>query len=403
MSTGRDSSRVRVTGPLAVYASGFGKELLAQGYMPASAARQVQVMAHVSRWLESQGLRVGDLTSDRVQEFLGARRAEGYVRARSLRGVAPLLGYLRGLGAAPTPREAVACTPTELLLEDYRRYLASERGLADRTVAAYVGTAWLFLSELPAGFDLEQLTAERVTAFVVEQCRQRRVAAAKVLVTGLRSLLRYLFLAGYTPRQLASAVPTASGWAGGSLPQALGAETVAALLASCDRQAAVGRRDFAVLTVLARLGLRAGEVAGLELGDADWRRGEVVVRGKGGRQERLPLPVDVGEAVVAYLRYGRPRVECRALFLRVRAPVAALTAEGVTQVVRRACKRAGVPPVGAHRLRHSVATAMLQAGAALADVGQALRQVRATTTAIYAKVDRAALRTLARPWPGGGA
>ena len=155
-----------------------------------------------------------------------------------------------------------------------------------------------------------------------------------------------------------------------------------------------------VLTVLSRLGLRAGEVAGLQLDDLDWAHGELVVRGKGRRRERLPMPVDVGEVLAAYLSSGRPKVECRAVFLRVAAPLTAMTASNVAQIVGGACRRAGVPEVGPHRLRHSAATAMLRAGASLAEVGQVLRQSADATTAIYAKVDRVALRALAQPWPG---
>jgi site-specific recombinase XerD len=165
----------------------------------------------------------------------------------------------------------------------------------------------------------------------------------------------------------------------------------------------VGRRDFAILTLLARLGLRAGEAAALTLDDLDWHRGEITVRGKGGRTGRLPLPADVGEAMADYLQHGRPRVACRAVFLRVRAPMGGLGRDSVGDVVAHACERAGLPRVGPHRLRHSAATAMLRGGASLAEVGQVLRQVQAATTAIYAKADRAALRALARPWPGAQA
>ena len=169
-----------------------------------------------------------------------------------------------------------------------------------------------------AGLDLQRLTAGDVTSFVVCQCRGPRVASATVLVTGLRSLLRFLLAEGYTDRPLAQVVPTATVWAEGSLPRALRPEVIAAMRAGCDEHTVVGVRDLAILTVLHRLGLRAGEVAGLGLADVDWRHGEIVVRGKGNRQERLPLPADVGEAKVAYLRH-RPRVESQALFLKVRA------------------------------------------------------------------------------------
>jgi len=403
-ATMNDPRRVRVSGPLVAYRDGFAEELAGQGYTAGSAQHQVLLMAHLSRWLESRGLGVADLTPDRAQEFLAARRADGYSLELSWRGLTPLLGYLRGLGVAPAQPEPVASTPAERLTGDYRSYLVRERGLATTSVCRYLGTARLFLSECEhrGGLDLGRLSAGDVTDFVIRHCRQRRTASARALVTGLRSLLRFLFLEDYTQCQLAQAVPTATGWAGASLPRPLGASSVAALLASCDVHSVAGQRDRAIITILARLGLRAGEVAALRLGDVDWRHGEIVVRGKGDRQERLPLPVDVGEAMVAYLRC-RPRAECRALFLKVRAPVRGLTPAGVEDVVRGACMRAGLPQAGPHRLRHHAATAMLANGAPLAEVGQVLRHARAATTVLYAKVDRAALRVIARPWPGGAA
>lgn len=399
-----DPSRVQVAGPLALYRDGFRDELSGQGYTPGSASLQLHLMAHVSRWLVSHGLAAGEFTPGRVAEFLVTRRAEGYTARLSQRGLTPLLGYLRGLGVVLPPPELLACTPVELVAEAYRDYLACERGLATGTVCRCVGVARLFLSQCERGgrLDLAALTAGDVTSFVVTQCRGPRVGSATVLVTGLRSLLRFLLVAGYTDRPLAQAVPTATCWAEGSLPRALKAEVIAAMRAGCDLDTMVGLRDFAILTVLHRLGLRAGEVAALELADVDWRHGEITVRGKGNCQERLPLPADVGDAVVAYLR-RRPRVGCAALFVKARAPIGGVSRDVVGQVVRAACRRAGLPAVGPHRLRHSAATATLAGGASLAEVGQLLRHRSVTTTAIYAKVDRTALRTLALPWPGGAA
>jgi integrase/recombinase XerD len=400
-----DPSRVRVNGPLAVHAVGFGEELTRRGYPPERAARHVQLLAHLSRWLQAEGLSADELTAERVAEFLKARRAAGYAEVPTVGWVLTLLGFLPALAVAPT-MAAAADTVVEATVEEYRRWLVQERGLAAATVRGYVGEARLLLSHLDRaeGLDLSDLTAGEVNGYVVGECRRRHVGSAKVLVTALRSLLRFLSLEGYTLRPLAGAVPAASGMGGGFLPRALTAEVVAALLSGCDPSTGVNRRrDFAILTVLSRLGLRAGEVAGLQLEDIDWHHGELVVRGKGARRDRLPLPTDVGEAVVAYLADGRPRVECRAVFLRVHAPITAMTASNVSEIVRRACRRAGVPVVGAHRLRHSAATAMLRGGASLAEIGQVLRQSRAATTAVYAKVDRAALRTLAQPWPGAAA
>jgi len=398
-----DPSRVRVSGPLAVHAVGFGQELTRRGYPPERAARHVQLLASLSRWLEREGLTAEELTAERVAGFLEVRRAEGYAEVPTLGWVITLFGFLPALRVAPIA--SVADTPVDAVIEEYRGWLIRERGLAAGTVRGYTSEAGAFLSHLdrPEGLDLSGLTAGEVTAYVVGECRRRHVGSAKVVVTALRSLLRFMSLEGHTARPLAGAVPGASAMGGGFLARGVTSEVVDALVGSCDPGTAVGRRDLAILVVLSRLGLRAGEVAGLELEDIDWRQGELVVRGKGARQDRLPLPADVGEAVVAYLADGRPRAECRSVFLRVHAPITAMTASNVSEIVRRACRRAGVAAVGAHRLRHTAATAMLRGGASLAEVGQVLRQSRAATTAVYAKVDRRALRALAQPWPGAAA
>lgn len=395
-----DPKRVRASGPLAKHAVGFTEELFRRGYPPERAARHVRLLAQLSRWLESHGLGEADLSEERVSQFLEARRAEGHRETPSLRWALKLLSFVPGLEVAPAM--PVPPTALEVVVGHFRRYLLDERGLAAPTVRGYSDMARLFLSrrEGPGGtLDLSQVTAEAVTAFVVAERHRRSTASAQVSVTALRSLLRFLFLEGYITQRLGDAVPAVS-VPKGFLPRGLADEVVEALLASCDTSTKVGKRDLAVLTVLSRLGLRAGEVAGLQLDDLDWAHSELVVRGKGRRRERLPMPVDVGEALVAYLSSGRPKVECRAVFLRVHAPVTAMTTSNVAEIVRRACKRAGVTEVGPHRLRHSVATAMLRAGASLAEVGQVLRESADATTAIYAKVDRVALRALAQPWPG---
>lgn len=398
-------SRVRVIGPLEPYASGFGQEIVRQGYTSHSASYQLQLMAHASRWLASNGHNAGDFTPARVKEFLKARRAEGYTLWLSTSAMAPLLAYLRGLGVAPTPSPVDPETPAEALLERYRCYLTHERGLAASTLADYSHVAKLFLfKRSQAGeLDLKRLNAVEITDFVIAECRTRKIGSAKSIVCGLRALLRFLYADGHTDSKLAPAVPAVAGWRHATLPRALSRQDVSALLASCDRRTTFGRRDFAVLTLLSRLGLRAGEVASLALVDVDWRAGEVVIRGKGRREERLPLPVDVGEALVGWLRRGRPRCKSPLLFTRVRAPHRGLTSSGVSAVVRAAAVRAGLSEVSAHRLRHTVATEMLRTGAVLPEIGQVLRHASTLTTSIYAKVDRQTLRTLAQPWPGGEA
>lgn len=402
---GEKASRVRITGPLKVYAPGFASELTRAGYTENATADQVRLLAHLSRWLAAQGLGAADLTPEVGDAFLAARRADGYTLWLSRKALVPLLQYLRGIGVAP-PEPSAPLGPTDELLGRYRDYLNSERGLAASTVNGYVNFVRPFLRRREAAdgtLRLEDLTVQDITAFVVAEVPGRPTGSAKLTVTALRSLLGFLHLAGTVARPLTSAVPSVAGTRLAGLPKALEGEEVQRLLRSCDRTTAVGRRDFAVLTMLARLGMRRGEVASLTLEDIHWRVGEIVVRGKGDRHEILPLPVDVGRAVVDYLRQGRPVAASRRVFLRVRAPHRPLTPGGITAIVVGAAYKAGLPPIGAHRLRHTAATELLRAGAPLAEVGQLLRHRSSLSTAIYAKVDRNALRWIARPWPTGGA
>jgi integrase/recombinase XerD len=396
-----DPSRVRVRGPLEPYARGFGVELARLGYSPLSVANQLRLMAHLSRWLAAQRLGAAGLTPAVVTRFAAARRAAGYTAWISVRGLEPLVGYLREVGAAPRPVAPVAVRPAEVLLERYCDYLLGERGMAAVTVRGYLDRVRPFVAAHVGsdGLGVGGLTAAQVSGYVLGAVRGRGPGSAKHLVTALRSLLGFLHVAGEIPAALAPAVPSAAGWRLAGLPRALEEGALRALLAGCDRTTATGRRDFAVLTLLVRLGLRRGEVAALRLEDIDWRAGEILIRGKSDRQERLPLPDDVGQAVVAYL-HDRPRVErCRAVFVTARAPHRGMTPGAVTKLVNRAASRAGLGPIGAHRLRHTAATRMLRAGAPLNEIGQLLRHRSALSTAIYAKVDHDALRGLARPWP----
>ena len=294
-------------------------------------------------------------------------------------GVAAQRGAAAGISAATGSRAATGAGlpvgPLEELLADYGRYLSVERGLCGHTVLdAYVPAARLFLSSLDSsnGLDLARLAAADVSSFLARECPKRSVSGARDLVYALRSLLRYLHLAGLITAPLVWAVPSVADLRDRSLPRDLEPVVVRRLLASCDRRTLVGRRDFAILLLLARFGLRAGEVAAITLDDIDWRTGLLLVHGKGSREDTLPLPADVGEAIVSYLR-RRPRCECRALFLRVSAPRQGLNRCTIAWVVRAACDRAGLPRVGAHRLRHAAATQMLRAGATLAEIGQVLR------------------------------
>jgi site-specific recombinase XerD len=401
-----DPSRARVSGPLAPFAPGFVAELLGAGYRPVSASFQLQLMAHLSRWMQANAVTTEALAGEELERFLAARRSAGYTNYLSPEALVPVVRYLRGLGVVPAA-ESPAFSAIDALLERYRAYLIIERGLAVVTTVVYADMVRPFVAsrlETDGRLDLAGLAPSDVLAFVLAEAERRPRRSAKLLVTALRSLLRFLHVEGLTARPLASVVPSVAAWRLSGLPRSLEAEQVQALLASCSRQALVGRRDFAILLMLVRLGMRRGEVAALQLDDIDWRSGELLVRGKGSSVERLPLPVDVGEALADYLRHGRPEdAEGREVFVRVKAPPRALTPPGVSQVVVGAARRAGLGQIGAHRLRHTAATELLRAGAPLVEIGQLLRHRAELTTAIYAKVDRDRLRELARPWPGGAA
>jgi integrase/recombinase XerD len=397
--------RPQVTGALAPYAEGFQGELSRQGYSPWTVPEHLYLMAHLSRWLDGRDLSPAQLSPARIEEFLASRRARGQVRWATPRALVPLLGYLRGLGIVPAPAAPAPGSPAERLLVEFAGYLATERGLGSATIASYRHLAGLFLGACapePAveGCGLERLGPQQINTFLLTECAQRSIGSTKNLVTAVRVLMRFLYLEGYTSVSLAESVPRAIPWRDSGRSRALEPGQVSRLLASCDRRTAAGRRDFAILTILARLGLRASEVASLKLADIDWRAGEITVCGKGGRKDRLPLPADVGEAIAGYCRQGRPRNEHRALFLQVQAPYGPLVSHAVTCVVQAACRRAGMDPVGAHRLRHSAATAMRRAGAPLYEIGQVLRHHLAASSALYAKDDLPALASIARPWPG---
>ena len=348
-------SRVRMSGPLVAYRRGFTTELRRQGYSPFTAVSLLQLAAHLSRWLEQQGLDASALTTECVERYLAVRRASGQVRRLTPRGLSPLLEYLRGLGVAPQPAMPVAATPREQLLEAFTDYLRVQRGLAPSTVAGYRQYARIFLWERPGEgvLDPRRLEAKAVSAFMLAQSERRSVGGLNNVATALRALIRFLYVRGDIVQPLANAVPSAAQRYIGPPKPVLDAAEMARLLGSCDRRRAAGHRDYALLTVLVRLGLRAAEAAALRVDDVRWRAGEIVVSGKGGTRERLPLPDDVGRALSAYCCLGRRRGPDRHLFLHTRAPYSALAASSVSGVVVRACARAGLPAMGAHRLTNS--------------------------------------------------
>jgi integrase/recombinase XerD len=377
-----------MTGPLAPFAEAYSAELRKRGYTPLSTVNALRQVGRLSRWLEARGLLARELSGDRVEEFLDWQRARGRHRCQWSRpGLVCLLEVLRGLGVPAVEESEAACSPTDLLLASFERYLFAERGLAAGTVRGYLTHARRFLDGLaPAG--LAGVTAADVTGAVLRRATSGvSVSATKYFVSGLRAFLRFCFVEGLLTADLSQAALAAGGRQRSSLPKGISRADAAALLGAPDRRSALGRRDYALIILLLRLGLRAGEL---------------LVRGKGGREDRLPLPADVGEALASYLRRGRPASDRRELFLRARAPYEPVAPGTVCSTVRRACRRAGIPEVGAHRLRHTTACEMVSARVPLERIGQVLRHRSLQSTAIYARVDLDQLRLLAAPWPEGG-
>jgi site-specific recombinase XerD len=374
--------------------------LAEQGYSSSAIWQYMHLVAQLSSWLAARGLVAGEFTGPAVDEFVEVMR-ETRTYLVSARALAPVLEYLRRLGCLPEPGAGELAR--DALRRAFQEYLRSERGLSEQTLVNYTGPAMAFLDELddPVEQALAGLTGAQVLGIVSRQVR-RRPGSAQQVVTADRSLLRFLYLTGQIPLPLAEIVPKAAKRQA-RLPRWPAGATVAALLESCDRRTQTGCRDYAVLVMLHRLGLRVGEMARLTLDDFRWRRGEIVIRGKGGRVDVLPLTWDVGEAIVEYLRARRTApAGVRGVFLTVQAPVRPLTRYGVAAIVRNACDRAGVQRIGPHALRRALGCELLAAGASLPEIGQVLRHGDIATTALYARVDQAALARLVRSWPGTG-
>jgi len=392
-----------MTGPLAPFAVVCSAELRERGYTPLTTVNQLRQVAGFSRWLQARGLSEGDVSGERVDEFLAWRRAAGCARSGMSRpGLICLLEVLDGLGVLGSEPPAPEASPLDLLLSSFERYLVSERGLAAGTIVGYVAHARWFLEGLGSG-GVVGLSAAEVTGAVLRKADSGvSVSAAQNFVSGLRALLRFCFLEGLVAVDLSQAALVVRGRRASLLPRGISPADASALLGSCDRRRVLGRRDYALIILLLRLGLRRGEVARLTLDDIDWRAGELVIHGKGGREDRLPLPADVGAAIASYLRRGRPGSERREVFLQARAPYLPIASGTVASTVRRGCRRAGIAEIGSHRLRHTTACEMVGAGVPIVRIGQVLRHRSLQSTAIYARVDIEQLRQLAAPWPNRG-
>ena len=393
-------------GPLGHDIDGFAAWLAAEGYAQRTAEQKLCSVSSLSHWLEDEGLGIEDLDELRFETFLRTGRAHSRTCGVVTTG-RQLLSYLReNRQIPPAPTDPESTDPIGQIERTYTHFLLNDRGLSSAAVRMYVPIVRSFLTERfgPRAVAVKDLVAQDANRYILRHSQRFGRAQTQHIATALRSFLRYLFQRGDIAVDLASAVVPTVRWRQVGLPKALAPEQVELLLESCDRKTVVGRRDHAILLLLARLGLRGREVAVMTLDDLDWNKGVVNVSGKSQRREALPLPQDVGEALVAYLRDGRPCCTTRRLFVRVQAPHRGFTdSTAIRDIVRRAFARAGIDPPfkGSHALRHSLATGMLRNGASLEDIGQILRHRHPETTQIYAKVDHAALRTLAPAWPGG--
>lgn len=394
-------------GPLAPHIGLFAIFVDEQGYCPWSLKRHVQLAIGFSLWLKRRRIGLDSLCADHPVQYLRHRARHLRTNRADLPALRHLIDFLRQQGAIsceklPTPRPS----PIGHCLQSYEQYLRDARALANATIVNYVPFIRDFLKDCfgEGRVVLSRLRAEDVVRFVQRQAPRLHLKRAKLLTTALRSFLRYGCYCGDIVLDLAAAVPIVANWSMTSIPRAIPQDQVRQLLASIDRHTAVGRRDYAILLLLARLGLRSSEVVFLELDDIDWNTGNFSVHGKAGQRSDLPLSTEVGEAIACYLQHGRPKSTCRRVFLRTKAPIDGLRGpSSLGAIVRHSLERAGInaPTKGAHQFRHGLATDMLNQGASLGEIGELLGHRHPQTTTIYAKVDIKALRTLALPWPGG--
>jgi site-specific recombinase XerD len=398
-------------GPVGPFVDEFASLLLAQGYPDRYLRARFVVIAKLNRWLIHRKLDLAQLDARRIAQFV-KYRSKGKRQVMNRRGEAATLkkfiGLMRSSGAVP-PEEEVedARSPFKMVLSEYQDYLIQEKGLSPTTISRYSLQVPTFLSGVfdHRSVNFSAITANDITTFIREYARERSGADSSIMVCSIRSFLRFLVSRGEIQASLAECIPAVASERHKRIPCHLSTDELHNLLKSCRGNDPVKRRNYAILLLLARLGLRASEVVQLTLDEIDWAHGELTIQGKGNRQTRLPLPRDVGTALVAYLKDARPTCATRRMFTSARAPYRPFKNwTAVSTIVNRAVKRAGLNPQkkGAHLLRHTLAIECLRKGATLSEVGRILRHESIATTAIYAKVDFVRLRWLAMPWPDGG-
>ena len=395
--------------PLLVQVLPFADSLMESGYAATTIQSKLGLLIDLGEWLRRRGLAVKDLDERRIETFITDSRRNGLLRRGDRTTLRQLLDHLREHHVVQRVTPTCDVSPLAAILDRYEKHLRSERGLTTATIINYLPFARKFLSDRfgEGPFLLKVVRPRDISGFILRHVRTMSCRRAQLMTTVFRSFFRFLFQRGELQVDLAPSIPTVADWRLSTLPRYITAEEVIRVLGSCDRHTATGRRDYALLLLLARLGLRAGEIVAMQLEDIDWRSGEILVRGKGLLYDRMPLPVDVGQALAVYLRHDRPSSKTRRVFVCGKAPQRGFSGPStVSTIVRRALDRAGLHPgfKGAHLLRHSLATSMIRSGASMSEIGEILRHRSPSTTEIYAKLDFEGLRSLAQPWPNlGGA
>lgn len=398
------SERDPLPGPLEAYVDSFLDDQRAAGYSSKTLAERRSIATRFARWAQTEGVTDRPLGDEQVHAFV-ARRPRREITDKEQATARRFLTHLRAQRVVP-PAESRASTATEALAVRYVTFLRQDRGFAENSILVYAPCAREFLAYRVAQVGrlaLDTLDADTIRTFLLDRIKDRSSESSRLVTVALRSLLRFLFLRGETPRDLSAAVPSMRTYRLAGVPAYLSSEEVDQVLATPDRSTTRGRRDYAILLLLARLGMRASEVVALDVGDLLWRTAEIVVRGKGPRVDHLPLLADVGRAVAAYLRHDRGDTMSRRVFLRLIPPRIGLSRPcAIDHIVRLALSRAGIPPRRrhvAHLFRHSLATRMIRHGASIPEIAEVLRHRAQSSTRIYAKVSLEALRTVARPWP----
>lgn len=388
-------------GPLVGYREGYRAWLASLGYAEATLRQLMVVCNQLDRYMVGLGIEACGLSEQVIDLFVVARLEEGFTQGLTCRFYARLLEYLRGLGVCPPAVEPAVLGGVEEVLAGWGEYLLSVKAMTPASVRGYLDAVRPLVAAIERGglVDLNTIGQLQINDFVLECGRRYAPKTVARTATSLRSFFSYAFVVGLAAQDMSVSVPGAACPSVG-LPRFLALADVAKMVEACDTGQVMGLRDRAILVVLARLGLRAGEAARLRLDEIDWRAGLITVVGKGSKSTQLPLPVDVGQALTGYLRIRPSTAIGRTVFVRVKAPHTAMTTGGVTQAVAAASRRAGLGTLFAHRLRHTAATAMLAGGATLPEIAHVLRHERVLTSANYARVDIEALRSLARPWTG---